>query len=73
MQIEHDPKEPPRYKGGNGIFWALGVVIAALWTAFVAFQMLDWHSAALGFGTGAVFVIIMVEITGNRVPPWMRR
>lgn len=73
MQIDHDPKEPPRYKGGNGIFYAWAVILPVLWAGFYFTGMLDWHSAVLGLGTGAICATILTEITGNRVPPWMRR
>lgn len=73
MQIEHDPQEPPRDRTGNGIFYAWAVLLPVMWGGFYYFDMLEWRSAVLGALTGGVFVAIMTEITGNRVPPWMRR
>lgn len=73
MQIDHDPQEPPRDRTGNGVLWLAGGMVLVLWLGYYFFDMLDWHSAALGLGSGVVFVVIMTEITGNKVPPWMRR
>lgn len=73
MQIDHDPKEPPRFNGGNGIFYIWAALLPAMWGGFWYFDMLEWRSAILGALSGGVFVTIMIEITGNKVPPWMRR
>lgn len=73
MQIEHDAGENPKDTSGRGVSYALAVILPVLWGIFYFTGMLEWRSAVLGFGTGAVFIIIMTEITGNRVPSWMRR
>jgi hypothetical protein len=73
MQIDHDREEPPRDTGGNGVLYAWLVILPALWAVFYFTGMLEWRSAVLGALTGGIFVIIMTEITGNRVPSWMRR
>lgn len=73
MQIDHDPAEPPRDRTGNGVLWGAAAMVALLWAGSLTLMSVDWHSAVLGAVTGGVFVIIMNEITGNKVPPWMRR
>jgi hypothetical protein len=72
-QIDHDPDEPPRDRSGNGVLWMAGLMVSLLWLGSLTLLTLDWHSVTLGAVTGGVFVAIMTEITGNKVPPWMRR
>lgn len=70
--IEHDPDEPPRDTSGNTVYWASAFVLAALWAAYFLIGEYDWKSIALGVGTGAIIAIWAIEITGNKVPKWMR-
>ncbi|TIN88334.1 MAG: hypothetical protein E5X94_00580 [Mesorhizobium sp.] len=72
MQIEHDPKEPPRDRTGSGVLWGSAGMVALIWLVFLTLVGVDWRSALLGGLTGGVFVAIMTEVTGNKVPPWMR-
>jgi hypothetical protein len=72
MQIEHDPKEPPRDRSGMGIYWANFLILCVLW-AWKLLDGLDWQSVALGLWTGLFVAIWAIEMTGNKVPAWMRR
>lgn len=72
-QIEHDADEPPKDRSGSSAYWAAGTVLALLWLGSLTLMNLDWHSVVLGAVTGGAFVIVMTEITGNKVPKWMRR
>lgn len=47
-------------------------MVALIWLVFLTLVGVDWRSALLGGLTGGVFVAIMTEVTGNKVPPWMR-
>ncbi len=73
MQIDHDPTEPPRDKTGNGIYWGVSLALIAMWAASLATMTLDWPSLRLGALTGGIFIIVMTKLTGDKVPPWMRR
>lgn len=66
--IEHDPNANKRKPS----VWApVFTILAALWGASLFYFSLDWHSVLLGLGTGAVIAGWAVEMTGNKVPPWM--
>jgi hypothetical protein len=73
MQIDHDREEPPRDTGGNFIYWAVSAVVVLIWISSFMTMTLDWPSIRLGALSGGVFVIVMTKITGDKVPPWMRR
>lgn len=73
MQIDHDPKEPPRDRSGNGVVWAALGMLALMWVGSLTLMTVDWHSVILGALSGGFFIGAMTEITGNKVPPWMRR
>jgi hypothetical protein len=49
------------------------LVVLVVWVISLMTMTLDWHSVRLGAISGGVFVIVMTKITGNKVPPWMRR
>lgn len=70
--INHDPDEPPRDRSGNAAYWASASIVAILWVIFLTLGKVDFYSVCLGAFTCLVVVGIAVEITGNRVPPWMR-
>lgn len=71
-QIDHDPKEPPRDRSGNGVWYFYFVFLAFFWAVFFVTSELHWNSFALGGVTGIFLVSWAVDITGNKVPPWMR-
>lgn len=70
--IEHDTDEPPRDRTGNWPYWAGIILIAALWAITAVTEPINWHFVGLGALTGGVFVAIVLDYTGNRVPKWMR-
>lgn len=72
-QIDHDADEPKARSGDSTTYWAAGIVLSLLWLGSLTLMTLDWHSVVLGAVTGGAFVIVMTEITGNKVPKWMRR
>ncbi|ODA95555.1 hypothetical protein BFX40_23630 [Mesorhizobium sp. SEMIA 3007] len=72
-KIDHDADEPPKDRSGNSVFWAAGTVLALLWLGSLTLMTLDWHSVVLGAVSGGAFVAFVTEITGNKVPKWMRR
>lgn len=72
MQIDHDPKEPPRDQSGMGVYWANALILAVLW-AWKLFDHLDWQSVAIGVWTGLFIATWAIELTGNKAPKWMRR
>ena len=72
MQIDHDPEEPPRDRTGTWPLWLGAFMIAVFWVGNLLYMPMDWNSVCLGAITGGVFVIIMNEVTGNKVPKWMR-
>jgi hypothetical protein len=73
-QIDHDAGEPAKARApSNAPIWAAGIVLAVLWIGSLTLMTLDWHSVVLGAVSGGAFVAIMTEITGNKVPKWMRR
>lgn len=71
--IEHNPDEPPPDRSGNGVYWAWAVLLPVLWAIQLALGEIDWVSVGLGALTSALFVLVMIEYTGNKVPRWMRR
>lgn len=71
--IEHDPDEPPRDMTGNGVYWAGGAILIAIWAVYFFLGTIDWESVMLGGLTGGMFILAMIEYTGNKVPKWMRR
>ena len=71
--IDHDPDEPPLDRTGNWPYWVGFALLAVLWIGNLALFTLDWHSIVLGAATGGIFVAIVLDYTGNRVPKWMRR
>lgn len=73
MQIEHDPKEPSRNAGQMWTYIGLAFAMAFIWTVALTLMSLDWFSLVLGAFTGGLFVNVMTEITGNKIPRWMRR
>ncbi|MBB6304051.1 hypothetical protein GGE67_004692 [Rhizobium leucaenae] len=72
MQIEHDPNEPKMDRGAGPWRWVLPIV-ALLWIGNLVYYPIDWHSIALGGGTGIVLALWAIEITGNKVPDSWRR
>lgn len=70
--IDHDPDEPPPDRTGSWPYWLGGLMIVVLWIGSLVSMDLDWHSVILGALTGAVFMVIGLGYTGNRVPKWMR-
>ncbi|MBN9236001.1 hypothetical protein QV13_12805 [Mesorhizobium hungaricum] len=70
--IDHDPDEPPRDRTGNGLYWMAGICVLLVWIGNLLAGKIDWGSVILGALTGGVFAIIMIEITGNKAPKWMR-
>jgi hypothetical protein len=71
--IEHDPNEPPRDRSGNWPYWSGAALVAALWVMTALTEPIIWRLVGLGAVTGGVFVAIILDYTGNRVPKWMRR
>ncbi len=71
--IEHDPDEPPRDTTGNGVYWGWAIVLPALWAIHLILGEVQWRSVGLGALTSGIFVLAMIEYTGNKVPRWMRR
>lgn len=69
VQIEHNPHEK---RPGNGIWWALAVVVPALWLGYFYFNRPDWWGIALAAGSGVILTIWAMEVTENKAPDWMR-
>lgn len=67
--IEHNPHEK---RLGNGIWWFMWPMIGLQWAGYLYFREFDWWSIALGGGTGLIFAIWAIEITGNKTPEWMK-
>lgn len=72
-QIDHDRAEPPRDRSGNGVYWANLVLLLVLWIWVLHAGLVNWQSIALGFWSGALLATWAIELTGNKVPRWMRR
>lgn len=70
--IEHDPEEPPRDRTGYAVYWANFALLALFWTGTLMLDILNWGTVALGVWTGAFIAIWSIDITGNKVPKWMR-
>lgn len=70
MQIEHNPNER---RETNAIYWILWPIIALGWLGSWYFDLIQWHSVALGGFTMAVLVTWATEVTGNKVPDWMAK
>lgn len=72
MQIDHDPEEqkPDR---GPGPWRIVFPIIAVGWAGSLYFGMVQWHSVALGIGTGCVLTAWAIEVTGNKIPASWRR
>lgn len=71
--IDHDPDEPPLDRTGNWPYWVGIIMLAIMWIGSLALLTLDRNSVLLGALTGGIFVAIVLDYTGNRVPRWMRR
>lgn len=70
--IDHDPDEPPPDRTGNGIYKLYFGALVIFWIAFFLTNELHWSSFALGGATGLFVAVWAIDITGNRVPKWMR-
>jgi hypothetical protein len=69
MQIDHEPNER---RQTNTIWWVLWPILALQWIATGYFWGFDWHQLALGGFTGLVLATWAIEVTGNKVPRWMK-
>lgn len=71
MQIDHDPDEPKidRGPGPWRIVWA---VIIIGWAGYLYSFPVDLVSIALGVMTGVGVLAWAIDITGNKVPDFMR-
>jgi hypothetical protein len=57
-----------------GLYWACFLLLALMWSGYLAFNSpIDWWAIALGAGTGLFITTWAIEMTGNKVPTWMRR
>ncbi|WP_454850511.1 hypothetical protein [Rhizobium binxianense] len=71
MQIDHDPNEPKFDHGPGPWRWVL-VIISLSWIWYLYFMPFNWPSIALGVMTGAGIVAWAIDITGNKVPDFMK-
>ncbi|RWO22813.1 hypothetical protein [Mesorhizobium sp.] len=71
-EIEHDPNEPPRDTTGTWIYWASAAGLVLLWAGYLLFNAPDWWALAIGASTGLFIATWAIELTGNKVPKWMR-
>lgn len=71
--IEHDPDEPTRYTSSKGVYWGWAVILPVIWLIHLTLGEINWRSVGLGALTSGIFVLAMIEYTGNKVPRWMRR
>lgn len=69
MIIDHDPNETPR----RSWYWDKGIYLIA-WggVAFIwAMQLKDgfnWEQIGIGAFTGVVFILSVINYTGNKLP-----
>lgn len=69
QQIDHNPNEK---RPSNGIWWILWIMIAFQWVAYFSFREPDWWSICIGGFTAGVLALWAIEMTGNKVPDWMK-
>lgn len=66
-EIDHDPYEP-KIDRRPFPWWLCWSVVAFLWVGSVYYGLIQWHSIALGIGTGAILASWAIDKTGNKVP-----
>lgn len=65
QQIDHNPKER---RPTNTIWWVLAVILAVNWIGYLYFNAADVWALAVGGGTGLIFALWAIEISGNKWP-----
>ena len=71
MEIDHDPNEPKFDRGPGPWRWVLPL-IAVVVIANIATREIDWVSVCLGLLVGGAIVAWAIDITGNKVPDFMK-
>ena len=67
--IDHNPNEK---RPGWGIWWAAWSIVAVLWIAQWLLDGFVWDQIALGGFTGCLLTAWAMELTGGKVPDWMK-
>lgn len=67
--IDHNPYEK---RQTNTIWWVIWPILALCWAWYFYFFDFSWPAIALGIFTGLVLATWAIEITGNKVPEWMK-
>lgn len=71
MQIDHDPNEPKIDRGPGP--WKIAVpVLVGVFVLNVLTRDIDWVSLMLGVAIGGLLVAWAIDITGNKVPDFMK-
>lgn len=69
--IDHDPDEPPLDRSMNP--WPLLAIMVTVFGSIVWIgRGLDWPSVCLGGLAMLTFYGWTMEVTGNRIPKWLR-
>ena len=68
--IEPDPDGG--YKPAPRVFLWAGIGLAFVWVMFLINHTPDWYSFSVGALSAGMFVAWVTEITGNKVPDFMK-
>lgn len=68
--IEPDPDG--KWRKEPRVFLRGAIIITLVWVGYLYSYSPDWTGIFLGFGTGACFTAWALEVTGNKVPEFMK-
>ena len=67
--IDHNPNEK---RPGWGIWWAAWIALIAVWALNLYSEPVNVRWLFTGIATGALITAWAMELTGGKVPDWMK-